>query len=89
MITIETTTINGTEYLHTYSNEGYMIERDGIQYAEAIDPLDSERTYTETNVKIEKYTPKGEEVNVTLTTTTAEETETSAESETTEETTVE
>ena len=39
----------------TYSDEGYMIERDGILYAEAIDPADVERVYTETNEKIEAF----------------------------------
>ena len=31
-----------------------MIERDGVQYSEAIDPIGFEdRVYTETNIKIE------------------------------------
>lgn len=53
MIKIETVTINDKEYQRTYSDEGYMIERDGVKYSEAIDPLNSGRVYTETTEKIE------------------------------------
>ena len=52
MIKIETITINNKEFQHTYSDEGYMIERDGVIYSDAIDPIDSGRTYTETAEKI-------------------------------------
>ena len=37
----------------TYSDRGMMIERDGVQYSEAIDPVDIERIYTETDIPIE------------------------------------
>lgn len=47
MIITETIIINNTEYLHTYSDLGYQVERDGIKYGDAIDPIDSGRTYTE------------------------------------------
>ena len=53
MIKIETVTINGKEFQKTYSDEGYKIERDGVKYSEAIDPLNSNRVYTETTEKIE------------------------------------
>lgn len=53
MIVTETITINGNQYSHTYSNSGYTIERDGVEYSDAIDPLDSGRVYTETKNKIE------------------------------------
>lgn len=53
MIKIETVTINDKEYQRTFSDEGYMIERDGVIYSEAIDPLNSNRVYTETTEKIE------------------------------------
>lgn len=53
MIKIETITINDKEFQHTYSDEGYMIERDGIVYSDAIDPIDSGRVYTETTEKLE------------------------------------
>ena len=54
MIKTEVITIKGKEYSRTYSNEGYMIEREGVQYSEAIDPIGSGRVYTETETKIEE-----------------------------------
>ena len=45
--------INGVMYDYAYSNSGYMIERDGVRYSEAVDPLDSGRVYTETDESIE------------------------------------
>lgn len=56
MIKTETTTINGKDFLKTYSDEGFMIERDGVQYEEAIDPIDTERNYTETEILIDTET---------------------------------
>ena len=49
MIIKTTKEINGVLYDCTYSDSGYMIERDGVRYSEAIDPLDSGRLYTETD----------------------------------------
>lgn len=51
MLKTEVITIKGKDYSRTYSNECYMIERDGVQYSEAIDPITSNRVYIETNVK--------------------------------------
>ena len=53
MIQTETLTINGKEYLHTYSDTGMVLERDGVVYDEAYDPADSGRTYTETERETE------------------------------------
>ena len=53
MIQTEIITINGRQFLRTWSDAGFMIERDGAQYSEAVDPLDSGRTYTETDVPVE------------------------------------
>lgn len=53
MIIQTTTEINGVVYAYTYSDSGYMIERDGVRYSEAVDPLDSDRVYTETDEPIE------------------------------------
>jgi hypothetical protein len=53
MIISEIITINDTQYLHTYSSTGFTIERDGEEYGDAIDPVDSGRVYIETNNKIE------------------------------------
>lgn len=38
---------DGVVLNRTYSDEGWMIERDGIRYAEAVDPAELNRTYTE------------------------------------------
>ena len=54
MIKTETITIRGKDYSRTYSDTGYMIEREGVQYSEAIDPITSNRVYTETKTKIEE-----------------------------------
>ena len=53
MIIQTTKEINGVLYDYAYSNSGYMIERDGVRYSEAVDPLDSGRVYTESNEFIE------------------------------------
>ena len=53
MIKTETITINGRQLLRTWSDAGRMIERDGARYSEAVDPLDSGRTYTETDEQVE------------------------------------
>lgn len=45
--------INGVVYDYAYSDSGYMIERDGVRYSEAVDPLGSGREYTETEEPIE------------------------------------
>ena len=49
MIVTENMTINGRAFIKTYSDGGYMVERDGVLYSEAIDPAEFGRTYTETN----------------------------------------
>ena len=51
MIYTETITLNGKQYDRTYSDT-YYIERDGAQYIEAVDPLDSCRQYTETDIPL-------------------------------------
>ena len=53
MIIQTTKEINGIVYSYTYSDSGYMIERDGVRYSEAVDPLDSGRVYTETDELID------------------------------------
>ena len=49
MIITETVTIDGKDFIHTYSDNGHTIRRDGIEYAEALDPVDTNRTYEETD----------------------------------------
>lgn len=53
MIRTENITINGKEFIRTYSDSGYMVERDGVQYDKAVDPIEFNRVYTETDVKSE------------------------------------
>lgn len=53
MIIQTTKEINGVLYDYTYSDSGNMIERDGVRYSEAVDPLDSGRIYTETDEPID------------------------------------
>ena len=52
MIQTENITINDRPLTRTYSDSGHYIQRDGVQYAEAIDPADSGRSYEETSVLI-------------------------------------
>lgn len=54
MIITENIIINGIEYKRTYSDAGFMVERDGVQYGAAIDPVNSNRSYTETNISVEE-----------------------------------
>ena len=53
MVVTETITINEKDYIKNYSDSGFMIERDGVQYSEAIDPVGTDRTYTETDILID------------------------------------
>ena len=53
MIKTEQLTINEKQFTKTYSSSGFMVERDGVQYSEAIDPSEFGRTYTETDIPVE------------------------------------
>ena len=53
MIIAEQITINDRQFTKTYSDSGYMVERENVQYSEAIDPAEFGRTYTETDIPIE------------------------------------
>ena len=61
MIIQTTKEINGVVYDYAYSDSGYMIERDGLRYSEAVDPLDSGRIYTETDEPVEIETREATE----------------------------
>ena len=52
MLKTEKVIYSGKEYIRTWSDKDMMIERDGALYEEAIDPVDSGRTYTETYQEI-------------------------------------
>ena len=49
----------GVALVRAYSDAGYCIERDGVEYEEAIDPKELNRVYTETDTPIE-----AEEANI-------------------------
>ena len=56
MIKTENIYVNGRALVRTYSDANRMIQRDGTGniYSEAVDPLNSGRTYTETDTPIEQ-----------------------------------
>ena len=56
MIATENITIGGRELVRTYSDANRMIKQDGTGniYSEAVDPVGSGRTYTETDTPIEQ-----------------------------------
>lgn len=53
MIIKEIINIRGVDYTRHYSDAGKYIERDGVRYSEAIDPIDSDRVYTESDYDLE------------------------------------
>ena len=55
-----TETIGGREFTYNRSDSGYMIKQDGTNalYSEAYDPVNSGRTYTETNIPIDGWQPE-------------------------------
>lgn len=60
MIYTETFELNGRQFTRTYSDR-YYIERDGVEYSEANDPSEFNRTYTETDHELEEpNTPSDE-----------------------------
>ncbi len=63
-IKTETVTINGKQLRRTVSDANKYIMRGGMKYAEAVDPLDTDREYTETDETIPdlgKFTPSADE----------------------------
>ena len=53
MIKTENLAINNRAFVRTYSDSGYMVERDGVRYSEAIDPAELGRIYTETDEPVD------------------------------------
>lgn len=53
MIIKEIINIRGIDYIKHYSDSGKYIERDRVRYSEAIDPIDSDRVYTESEHDLE------------------------------------
>lgn len=61
MIILEHIEIKGKTFVKQYSDGGFYIERDGVKYSEAKDPIDIPSEYTETDEPIED---DGEELTV-------------------------
>lgn len=55
MIYTEIVTIRGRQFRRTYSDT-YTLMRDGEEFNEAVDPLDSGRVYTETDKPLDTGT---------------------------------
>ena len=53
MIKTELITVDNRQLRKTWSDAGFMIERDGAVYSEAVDPVEFDRVYTETNIPVE------------------------------------
>ena len=55
MIITENRTIDGKEYIYTYSDAGYYIHGGDPEgdYIDSLDPADNPRTFTETDILIE------------------------------------
>lgn len=54
MIVTENLTMDGRQFVKTYSDAGMKIQRqDGVVFDDAIDPVETGRTYTETDEPIE------------------------------------
>lgn len=48
MIVTEKIEIDGIQFNRNYSDSNYHIERDGVKYTKAIDPMGTDRIYIET-----------------------------------------
>lgn len=54
MIKSDIIDINSKQYRKTYSDSGFYIERNGMQFSEAVDFIGADFVYTETDIKIDK-----------------------------------
>ena len=66
MIVQTTQEINGVVYAYTYSDSGFMIERDGVEYSEAIDPIDTDRMYEESTTPLADEEATAEDYRASL-----------------------
>ena len=53
MIQTELITVDERQFRRTWSDAGFMIERDGVVYSEAVDPVEFDPVYTETDMPVE------------------------------------
>ena len=58
--------LNNKDFMYTYSDKFVYIERENVEYVDAIDPIDFNREYTETNtlLPIEAMTSVKEQVEM-------------------------
>lgn len=61
MIKKEIITVNGKEFNRTFSSLGFYIKRNGIKYVEAVDILENDYVYAETDEYIEGLTDEASE----------------------------
>lgn len=61
MIVTENMTVNGKAFVRTYSDSGYMVERDCVRYSEAIDPAELGRVYIESSERVDNDTDEANE----------------------------
>ena len=68
MIRTDNITISGKPFIRTYSDRGMMIHGGSPEadYAEALDPAELGRTYTETDIPIESEGTAEEILNILL-----------------------
>ena len=68
MIVTKTVTIGQRTFIRTYSDKGMMIHGGSpvADYAEALDPAELGRTYTETDIPIESESDAEEILNILL-----------------------
>ena len=60
MIKTELIMIDERQLRRTWSDTGFMIEQDGAVYSEAVDPMEFDRVYTETDILIDETAKEGE-----------------------------
>lgn len=53
MIKTELIVVDERQLRRTWSDAGFMIERDGAMYSEAVDPAEFDWVYTETDIPVE------------------------------------
>ena len=52
MIKTELIVVDERQLRRTWSDAGFMIERDGAVYSEAVDPAEFDHVYTETDIPV-------------------------------------
>lgn len=69
MIVTERFAVNDRQFIRTYSDAGRYVVRDGVEYAEACDPAEYGRTYTEGDVMpadLDTLTAKAEAFDILM-----------------------